>query len=581
MQAISGKLDEVHLPSRDPTPPTQVPKITLRLPAAATADATSPSRKQPKDLNRRSVPRPPPQIPHLPGQGSGDEGSGMDTDVDNEGGWDDVHDTPSAPKNRKKGSSDKKQRAPKAPPLDPLLCGGASSTNPDGTPIPPRLLPWNQLTKEELAKLRKRMKKNAGWTPSVTMIVRELELLGRGPNNMDAFREQWEGKDWVIVDPEEGGIGDPTKILPDIEGRENKGMRLNQAKKRKREEEKAERYREAERQGLDPEEEERKIEAAEQDRQRQLAQQKRKKKREEEEAARLRDIREKSEREALERAEQERAILEQKLREADEARIKAETEAAEAKKLAEEERKERERLEKEKAEMEVAAAERERIAAEQQQRLLEAPSSAKRAKEEPVNSDDDDELSDVPSELPDLRATSRRATSKSSPAATNKAQPAPGPTPRPKRASTKEQTPAPVTTPPPPATIRKSSVAAPSTTGTTQEPATIKKPPKTAAATAARKAAAANRARSKGPNGRVRKTKNTVTTSSDATVAGAADGNGTAGEPVLGEEEEEDLNKYCLCDEVSQGMMVACENEDVSDAHFSSSMLQGDPMEID
>ncbi|KAJ4292319.1 hypothetical protein N0V88_005951 [Collariella sp. IMI 366227] len=45
--------------------------------------------------------------------------------------------------------------------------------------------PWGQLTAYELARLRKRMKKNAAWTPSDTMVARELKALGRG---VDAFR---------------------------------------------------------------------------------------------------------------------------------------------------------------------------------------------------------------------------------------------------------------------------------------------------------------------------------------------------------------------------------------------------------
>lgn len=40
--------------------------------------------------------------------------------------------------------------------------------------------PWLQLTLWELSKLRKRMKKNSAWVPSDTMINRELKTLGRG-----------------------------------------------------------------------------------------------------------------------------------------------------------------------------------------------------------------------------------------------------------------------------------------------------------------------------------------------------------------------------------------------------------------
>ncbi|KUI65383.1 Inhibitor of growth protein 1 [Cytospora mali] len=40
--------------------------------------------------------------------------------------------------------------------------------------------PWLRLTQWELSKLRKRMKKNAAWVPSETMIHKELKTLGRG-----------------------------------------------------------------------------------------------------------------------------------------------------------------------------------------------------------------------------------------------------------------------------------------------------------------------------------------------------------------------------------------------------------------
>ena len=54
---------------------------------------------------------------------------------------------------------------------------------PEGTlPGDPIHAPWFELSKYELAVLRKKMKKNAAWSPSDTMISRELKLLGRGPD---------------------------------------------------------------------------------------------------------------------------------------------------------------------------------------------------------------------------------------------------------------------------------------------------------------------------------------------------------------------------------------------------------------
>ncbi|CAK7266022.1 hypothetical protein SEPCBS119000_001812 [Sporothrix epigloea] len=76
--------------------------------------------------------------------------------------------------------------------------------------------PWLRLTAYELAKLRKRMKKNAQWSPSETMISRELKALGR---NLDAFNQakkkaEAEGRvfEGLLTDPSHGsggGVGAP------------------------------------------------------------------------------------------------------------------------------------------------------------------------------------------------------------------------------------------------------------------------------------------------------------------------------------------------------------------------------------
>ncbi|KAL2693801.1 hypothetical protein Neosp_000364 [[Neocosmospora] mangrovei] len=109
--------------------------------------------------------------------------------------------------------------------------------------------PWLQLTQYELAKLRKRMKKNATWTPSETMIARELKALGRGP---DAYHEakrkaEGEGKSFEppvpepIVDNESGekqlpaGAISADTLAAEEVPTSNRGMKLNEAKKLKRE----------------------------------------------------------------------------------------------------------------------------------------------------------------------------------------------------------------------------------------------------------------------------------------------------------------------------------------------------------
>ncbi|KAF9874107.1 phd finger domain-containing protein [Colletotrichum karsti] len=109
--------------------------------------------------------------------------------------------------------------------------------------------PWLQLTPWELARLRKRMKKNATWNPSDTMILRELKTLGRG---IDAYKEakkkaEDEGRTFDQVPPAlapdagsenkpipEGAISAAALASDDIQ-LSNRGMKLNEAKKLKRE----------------------------------------------------------------------------------------------------------------------------------------------------------------------------------------------------------------------------------------------------------------------------------------------------------------------------------------------------------
>ncbi|KAJ8124225.1 hypothetical protein O1611_g9415 [Lasiodiplodia mahajangana] len=109
--------------------------------------------------------------------------------------------------------------------------------------------PWLQLTQYELAKLRKRMKKNSQWIPSDTMIARELRNLGRG---VEAFKEaqkkaEEEGRPFEptlpapVVDsesgiphPPEGAISAEALTADEVQ-LSNRGMKLNEAKKLKRE----------------------------------------------------------------------------------------------------------------------------------------------------------------------------------------------------------------------------------------------------------------------------------------------------------------------------------------------------------
>ena len=120
-------------------------------------------------------------------------------------------------------------------------------------------LPWKRLTEFELAILRKRMKKNAAWRPSPAMRNRELKTLGRGPQAMeqakqdaddagadfiDEYDEFWADPTQTSISGEQAAEMDnmlgPEKDEPDgDEALINRGMRLNEAKKLKRERQKA------------------------------------------------------------------------------------------------------------------------------------------------------------------------------------------------------------------------------------------------------------------------------------------------------------------------------------------------------
>ncbi|KAH6687149.1 hypothetical protein F5X68DRAFT_275739 [Plectosphaerella plurivora] len=135
------------------------------------------------------------------------------------------------------------QRAAPAVPAVPLV------EPPPNAVIGSTDAPWLQLTPWEMARLRKRMKKNATWTPSDTMISRELNDLGRG---IDAYRAakkkaEEEGKQFdpappaLAAESDTGNMKTPegalsaAAIKSDEVQLSNRGMKLNEAKKLKRE----------------------------------------------------------------------------------------------------------------------------------------------------------------------------------------------------------------------------------------------------------------------------------------------------------------------------------------------------------
>ncbi|KAF7531465.1 hypothetical protein G7054_g8861 [Neopestalotiopsis clavispora] len=159
-----------------------------------------------------------------------------------------------------KGSKILKQKVPKPPrpsrqpPNDGLPIPSTSSAlamlkpPPDDAVLGGPDLPWLQLTPYELAKLRKRMKKNAVWNPSDTMIARELKQVGRGVEAYKAAQKKAkdEGKPFdaplpTLVTDGSGAQHPPVgAISTEALGAEevklsNRGMKLNEAKKLKRE----------------------------------------------------------------------------------------------------------------------------------------------------------------------------------------------------------------------------------------------------------------------------------------------------------------------------------------------------------
>ncbi|KAL9136410.1 MAG: hypothetical protein Q9175_002396 [Cornicularia normoerica] len=109
---------------------------------------------------------------------------------------------------------------------------------PENAPMGSKHHPWLRLTGYELLTLRKRMKKNAIWKPSETMVGAELMDLGRGFPNYLAAKKQAEAEGTDFVD-EDDIVSTRPELFTNLTspgGRPiNRGMVLNAAKKRKRE----------------------------------------------------------------------------------------------------------------------------------------------------------------------------------------------------------------------------------------------------------------------------------------------------------------------------------------------------------
>ena len=117
---------------------------------------------------------------------------------------------------------------------------------PENAVIGSKDAPWLQLTSYELARLRKRMKKNAAWAPSDTMIARELKNLGRGIDAYKAAKQKAEEEGNPFEDPVPAPVVDTETGVEQLppgalsaettneKALSNRGVKLNEAKKIKR-----------------------------------------------------------------------------------------------------------------------------------------------------------------------------------------------------------------------------------------------------------------------------------------------------------------------------------------------------------
>ena len=273
-------------PSRDPTPQpvqssqasrdagTEHPRIKLRLDTNRASTHTQPARRSgplpSRTTKRIIVPGEvlPPPNPDSPTASMFDDFSSSSESSEEDPA------TPAEPQprirpnkpnriripkpKRPKSPKPRKERAPRAPGQMGTnvhsAVAGISTSNalmllsppPSDAKLGSEHAPWMRLTEYEMAKLRKRMKKNAIWAPSDTMIRRELSDAGRGPDAYHRAKQDAEEKGEDFIDCDDLVNKDRSKpLLPgeiplDVKSKTfNKGMSLNVQKKKKKEKDQA------------------------------------------------------------------------------------------------------------------------------------------------------------------------------------------------------------------------------------------------------------------------------------------------------------------------------------------------------
>lgn len=270
LQGIRAKLEaQPKPPSREPTPP---PKSNR----SRKADTDrQPRIKLLSDGQSRSAPRPPGIFSRrriivpgdvLPPRDPNSPASSEYSDSESERAPT-PYVRPTAPRiEKEKTPRPPKPERPKVPKSQKVRPPGAMGTNvhstvagisvtnamaqlsapPENPPLGSKHAPWNTLTEWELHQIRKRMKKNADWMPSAVMVNRELKEKNRGEENKRIAKEHAEatGEPFFDEEPEKfvrqplvmrKPSSEPRLALGEEEPSVNRGMKLNEAKKLKRE----------------------------------------------------------------------------------------------------------------------------------------------------------------------------------------------------------------------------------------------------------------------------------------------------------------------------------------------------------
>ncbi|KAL4978190.1 hypothetical protein BDW66DRAFT_130478 [Aspergillus desertorum] len=258
LNSIRQKLEALPKPAeREPTPPPQ-PVTNAKRPRTSKKDDAPPTttritlrldgaRGGKKSRTRRSVVA----AEHLAGLHP-DSPIASTEHSDNEA---ESKTTPSEPMAQIKKEKQTRRSRPSGDAVNSLKASASMSTSsalallkppPEDAKPGSEDLPWLRLTEWEMTKLRKKMKKNAVWQPSEVMIHRELAIRGRGWEAYKAAKAEAEANGTEFLDCDDiannniPGLtrrGDGSKEVEGIMEMKlsNRGMKLNEAKKLKRE----------------------------------------------------------------------------------------------------------------------------------------------------------------------------------------------------------------------------------------------------------------------------------------------------------------------------------------------------------